>query len=62
MNPADLITKPVQRPKIVQLMKIMGCEFVGQTSRQEELQCMRLVQDLTDVMEKAKSLAGATAK
>ena len=29
MNPADLMTKPLQGPNIEQLMRIMGYEFVG---------------------------------
>ena len=29
MNPADLMTKPLAKPKIEQLMGIMGYEFVG---------------------------------
>ena len=29
VNPADLMTKPLLGPKIDQLMKIMGLEFVG---------------------------------
>ena len=28
VNPADLMTKPMPRPKIEQLMNIMGYEFV----------------------------------
>ena len=61
-NPADLMTKPLLGPKIVQLMKIMGSEFVGQSSRQEELYGMRLVGGLTDVKENSWSSAAATAK
>ena len=62
VNPADLMTKPMPRSKIEQLMNITGHEFVGQSSRQQELCGMRLVGGLTDVKEKAKSLAAATAK
>ena len=29
VNPADLMTKPLAKPKIEQLMSIMGCEFWG---------------------------------
>ena len=28
--PADLMTKPLPRPKLEQLKKLMGCRFVGQ--------------------------------
>ena len=62
VNPADLMTKPQPGPKIVQLMKSMGYDFVGQSSRQEALYGLRLVGGLSDVKEKAKSLAAATAK
>ena len=32
MNPADLMTKPLPKPKIEQLMSLMGYEFVkGET-------------------------------
>ena len=29
VNPADLMTKPLPKPKIEQLMNLMGCEFTG---------------------------------
>ena len=29
MNPVDLMTKPLAKPKIEQLMGIMGYEFIG---------------------------------
>ena len=29
VNPADLMTKPLAKPKIEQLMSIMGYEFLG---------------------------------
>ena len=61
-NPADLMTKPPLGPNILQLMKIMDYEFVGQSSRQEKSYGVKLVGVLTDVKEKADSLAAATAK
>ena len=61
-NPADLMTKPPLGPKIVQLTNTMRYEFVEQSSRQEESSGVRLVGGLTDVKEKAKGLAAATAK
>ena len=41
--PADLKTKQLPGPKIVQLMKIMGCDFVGQHLEREGLHCTKLV-------------------
>ena len=29
VDPADLMTKPLAKPKVEQLMSIMGCEFLG---------------------------------
>ena len=55
VNPADLMTKPQPGPKIVQLMKSTGYDFVGQSSRQESLYGLRLVGGLSDVKEKAES-------
>ena len=39
MNPADLMTKPLPRPKIEQLMKLMGYQFVEQYLEQARLRC-----------------------
>ena len=36
VSPADLITKPLPRPNIEQLMKIMGYEFVEHQQRTGE--------------------------
>ena len=33
MNPADLMTKPLAKPKIEQLMGIMGYEFMQDDSK-----------------------------
>ena len=62
VNPSELMTKPPPAPKTVQLIKIMGFESVGQSSKHEESHGVRLVGCLTDVKEKAKSLAAVTAK
>ena len=62
VNPADLMTKPMPRPKIEQLMNIMGFEFMGQHQKREEPHGTRLVGGLMDVNKKAASLAAASAK
>ena len=43
VNPADLMTKPLPRPKIEQLMKLMGYRFVEQYLERAGLHCTRLV-------------------
>ena len=45
------------QPWIVQLLKGMGYEFVGQSLKQEELSGMRCVGSLMDVKENAKNLS-----
>ena len=62
MNPADIMTKPMPRPNIEQLVNIMGCEFMRQHQKREELHGTRLVRCLTGVKKKAASMAAATAK
>ena len=46
VNPADLMTKPMPRPKIEQLMNIMGFEFVEQ--------CLKRAGNLTKAKEKPR--------
>ena len=43
MNPADLMTKPLPGPKIVQLMKILGREFADQHLERDGLRCTKQV-------------------
>ena len=43
VNPADLMTKPMPRPKTEQLINIMGCEFVEHCLKRAEVHGMRLV-------------------
>ena len=43
VNPADLMTKPLPRPNIEQLMTVMGFRFAGQYLEQSGLSCTRLV-------------------
>ena len=62
VNPSDLMMNPLPGPMIVELIRLMSYKFVGQSSSQGELYGMRLVGGLTDVKEKAESLAAATAK
>ena len=43
VNPADWMTKPLSRPKIEQLMTVMGDRFGVQYLEQARLHCTRLV-------------------
>ena len=54
VNPADLMTKPMPRPKIEQLMNIMGFEFVEQ--------CLKRAGNLTKAKEKPASWAQTRGK
>ena len=47
-NPADILTQSMLRPKIEQLMIIMGYEFVEQCLKRAEAHGMRLLGSLTN--------------
>ena len=61
VNPAELMTKPMPRLGIEQLMNTIGYEFIGQHQKREELLGTSLYGGLSDVKKKAASLAAATA-
>ena len=62
VNPAGLITKPMRRPIIEQLMNIMGFEFVEQCLKRADVHGMRLVGFFDEREGEAPELGAATAK